>query len=61
MLSNSFFMMSSSMYSPKLFFSTHTHSLLFVNFIHITLVTHWALLHGMPLCEHGTSHSFFFW
>ena len=39
---------------------SHTHSLLLVNFIHITLVTHCALLHGMPLCEHDTFHSFSF-
>lgn len=45
---------------PSCFFHTHTHSRLFVNFIHITLVTHWALLHSMPSCEHGTIHSSFF-
>ena len=56
-----FFMMSSSMYSPKLIFShTHTHNLLFLNFIHVTLATHCALLHSTPLCEHDTFHSFSF-
>lgn len=61
MLSNSFFYdVFLHVLSQVVFFHTHTHSRLFVNFIHITLVTHWALLHGMPSCEHGTIHSSFF-